>query len=75
MFACCGNRGRCSVSEEVCFPVFFEHRHLSRLWQGGVVFWYEIPLSSEFFDEDKRHGVQPTYKKVKGFQPLQLTSI
>ena len=31
--------------------MFFEHRHLSRLWQGGVVFWYEIPLSSEFFDE------------------------
>jgi len=31
--------------------VFFEHRHLSRLWQGGVVFWHEIPLSSEFFDE------------------------
>ena len=24
-------------------------------------------------DADKRHGVQPTYKKVKGFQPLQLT--
>ena len=23
-------------------------------------------------DADKRHGVQPTYKKVKGFQPLQL---
>nr|WP_242452767.1 hypothetical protein [Prosthecochloris ethylica] len=31
--------------------MFFEHRHLLRLWQGGVVFWYEIPLSSEFFDE------------------------
>jgi hypothetical protein len=24
-------------------------------------------------DAEKRHGVQPTYKKVKGFQPLQLT--
>lgn len=24
-------------------------------------------------DANKRHGVQPTYKKVKGFQPLQLT--
>jgi hypothetical protein len=23
-------------------------------------------------DADKRHGVQPTYKKVKGFQPLQI---
>ncbi len=55
--------------------MFFEHRHLSRLWQGCVVCWYEIPLSSEFFDEDRRHGVQPTYKKLKGFQPLQLTSI
>ncbi|TNJ35904.1 hypothetical protein [Prosthecochloris vibrioformis] len=55
--------------------MFFEHRYLSRLLQGCVVFWHEIPLSSEFFDEDKRHGVQPTYKKVKGFQPLQLTSI
>jgi len=31
--------------------MFFEHRHLLRLWQGGVVFWHEIPLSSEFFDE------------------------
>jgi len=24
-------------------------------------------------DAEKRHGVEPTYKKVKGFQPLQLT--
>ena len=24
-------------------------------------------------DAEKRHGVQPTYKHVKGFQPLQLT--
>lgn len=24
-------------------------------------------------DADKRHGAEPTYKKVKGFQPLQLT--
>ena len=24
-------------------------------------------------EADKRHGVKPTYKKVKGFQPLQLT--
>ncbi len=24
-------------------------------------------------EANKRHGVQPTYKKVKGFQPLQLT--
>ena len=24
-------------------------------------------------EADKRHGVQPTYKKVKGFQPLQMT--
>ncbi len=31
--------------------MLFEHRHLSRLWQGGVVFWHEIPLSSEFLDE------------------------
>ncbi len=23
-------------------------------------------------DAEKRHGVQPTYKKVKGFQPLQM---
>ena len=23
-------------------------------------------------DAKKRHGVQPTYKKVKGFQPLQM---
>ena len=24
-------------------------------------------------EAEKRHGVQPTYKKVKGFQPLQMT--
>ncbi len=35
-----------------------------------------LGLDSMVMDNDdaiKRHGVQPTYKKVKGFQPLQLT--
>ena len=35
-----------------------------------------LGLDTTVLDNDyaeKRHGVQPTYKKVKGFQPLQLT--
>jgi len=35
----------------------------------------ELTLDTMVMDNDeaeKRHGVQPTYKKVKGFQPLQL---
>ena len=35
-----------------------------------------LGLDTTVFDNDdakKRHGVQPTYKKVNGFQPLQLT--
>jgi hypothetical protein len=34
-----------------------------------------LGLDTTVFDNDdaeKRHGVEPTYKKVKGFQPLQL---
>jgi len=34
-----------------------------------------LGLDSMVMDNDqakKRHGVKPTYKKVKGFQPLQL---
>jgi len=36
----------------------------------------ELGLDSMVMDNDEapaRHGVQPTYKKVKGFHPLQLT--
>ena len=36
----------------------------------------ELGLDTMVMDNDeaqKRHGVEPTYKKVKGFQPLQLT--
>jgi hypothetical protein len=35
-----------------------------------------LGLDTMVMDNDearKRHGVEPTYKKVKGFQPLQLT--
>jgi len=35
-----------------------------------------VGLDTMVMDNDeaqKRHGVEPTYKKVKGFQPLQLT--
>jgi hypothetical protein len=35
-----------------------------------------LGLDSMVLDNDeatKRHGVQPTYKKVKGFQPIQLS--
>ena len=34
-----------------------------------------LGIDTTVFDNDdapKRHGVQPTYKKVKGFQPLQM---
>ena len=36
----------------------------------------EIGVDTMVMDNDEatvRHGVQPTYKKVKGFQPLQMT--
>lgn len=36
----------------------------------------ELGMDTMVMDNDearKRHGVQPTYKKVKGFQPLQMT--
>jgi hypothetical protein len=36
----------------------------------------ELGLDTMVMDNNeaqKRHGVQPTYKKVKGFQPLQMT--
>jgi hypothetical protein len=58
-----------------CTPVF--RRILRRLFiwrlkleQPAVI---EITIDSMVMDNDdavKRHGVQPTYKKVKGFQPL-----
>jgi hypothetical protein len=35
----------------------------------------ELTIDTMVMDNDeaeKRHGVQPTYKKVKGFQPLQI---
>lgn len=44
-----------------------------RLAAPDMVF---LGLDSMVMDNDeavKRHGVTPTYKKVKGFQPLQLT--
>ena len=36
----------------------------------------EIGIDTMVMDNDyakKRHGVSPTYKKVKGFQPIQFT--
>lgn len=36
----------------------------------------ELGIDTMVMDNDeakKRHGVQPTYKKVTGFQPLQMT--
>lgn len=44
-----------------------------RLEQPGTVV---VGLDTMVMDNDEaavRHGVQPTYKKAKGFQPLQLT--
>lgn len=43
-----------------------------RLTRPGII---ELFLDTMVMDNDeaeKRHGVQPTYKKVKGFQPLQM---
>lgn len=43
-----------------------------RIEQPDII---ELTLDTMVMDNDeaeKRHGVQPTYKKVKGFQPLQL---
>jgi hypothetical protein len=44
-----------------------------KLSKPGVIM---LGLDTTVFDNDdakKRHGVQPTYKKRNGFQPLQLT--
>lgn len=44
-----------------------------RLTQPAVI---ELGIDTMVMDNDEaqvRHGVQPTYKKVKGFQPLQMT--
>jgi hypothetical protein len=48
------------------------------LWRLGIVkpALIVLGLDTMVMDNDeaeKRHGVKPTYKKVKGFQPLQLT--
>ncbi len=58
-----------------CAPVF--RRLLRRLfiWRLNIVqpSQIEITIDSMVMNNDdavKRHGVQPTYKKVKGFQPL-----
>jgi len=43
-----------------------------KLTQPEVI---ELTIDTMVMDNDeapKRHGVQPTYKKVKGFQPLQV---
>lgn len=57
-----------------CAPVF--RRLLRRLfiWRLNIVqpSQIEITIDSMVMNNDdavKRHGVQPTYKKVKGFQP------
>lgn len=49
------------------------------LWRLGIVkpTLILLGLDTMVMDNDeaeKRYGVKPTYKKVKGFQPLQLTS-
>ena len=48
------------------------------LWRLGIAkpALIVLGLDTMVMDNDeagKRHGVKPTYKKVKGFQPLQLT--
>jgi hypothetical protein len=52
--------------------------HKLFLWRLGIVKPALILLGLDTMvmdndEADKRHGVKPTYKKVKGFQPLQLT--
>jgi hypothetical protein len=59
---------------------FFFRKVLQRLflWRLHMVKpeVIELGLDTMVMDNDeaeKRHGVKPTYKKVKGFQPLQMT--
>ena len=57
------------------FRVLLKHLFLWRLKirQPEVIV---LGLDTMVMDNDeapKRHGVEPTYKKVKGFQPLQMT--
>jgi hypothetical protein len=52
--------------------------HKLFLWRLGIVKPALILLGLDTMvmdnnEADKRHGVKPTYKRVKGFQPLQLT--
>lgn len=57
------------------FRTLLQHLFLWRLklTQPEIV---ELGIDTMVMDNDEashRHGVEPTYKKVKGFQPLQMT--
>ena len=59
---------------------FFFRRVLQRLFLWRLLMVkpavIELGLDTMVMDNDeaeRRHGVKPTYKKVKGFQPLQMT--
>ena len=58
--------------------IFRKVLHKLFLWRLGIEkpAFILLGLDTMVMDNDeavKRHGVKPTYKKVKGFQPLQLT--
>ena len=40
--------------------------------QPQIIELYVDTMVMDNNEADKRHGVQPTYKKVKGFQPIQI---
>ncbi len=40
--------------------------------QPEIIELYVDTMVMDNDEADKRHGVQPTYKKVKGFQPIQI---
>jgi hypothetical protein len=59
---------------------FFFRKVLQKLflWRLHIEqpLWIVLGLDTMVMDNDeaqRRHGVKPTYKKVKGFQPLQMT--
>jgi hypothetical protein len=60
-----------------CIKSFRAILHKLFVWrlhiiQPDVIELYIDTMVMDNDDASKRHGVQPTYKKVKGFQPLQV---
>ena len=66
--------GKFSFAQVYLFRRLLQKLFIWRLKQARPAV-IELGLDSMVLDNDdalKRHGVQPTYKKVKGFHPLQM---